>query len=100
MTHVTSFPAAQKEAAGRKYFTVAEMDMTSYDDASSGLGELITAGEFNMQYLIDVQITSTENAYVFIVNPALTRILVYDDSFSEVADTTDVGTLRLLVFGI
>ncbi len=94
MVHTNTFPAGQLESAGEMNFVVVDVDITSYDAP-----EVITAGEFNMTIIHQILIIPTENAVLLTTNAANTNINAYDATFTEESGTTDVGTMRLLIFG-
>lgn len=96
--------APQMDRLGRSIrLVIADVDVTSYTTA----GETITAGDFNLQTIINIIAMPTEFAYVGRFNTAFTRFLIFGEgtngaavvALSEESASADGGTWRFMVFG-
>lgn len=88
------------EFAGAMKVRIADVDITSYTNG----GEGFTPSDMGMHRFQFVSVFSTENGYLFTYDYTNEQILAYEAgadgaALDEVADTTDVGTTRVMAFG-
>lgn len=82
-------------ALREKSFT---LDVTDYENPG---GVVLAPSDFGFSKIDVFQIQEGENAYKWLWDGSLTAptLTVYDDAFVELVDTTDAGTVEILVRG-
>ena len=85
----------RRSVFGNMRVRIASVDVTSY----TLNGEPLSAADLGLGSIEDVIPISSENAYVFWYDYSGAKLRGWDFTGTEIAATTDAGTVRVLAIG-